>query len=309
MPLPANAKVIYEWLTGHGYSDNAAAGILGNMEQESGGNPESVGTGGNGLIGFTPARPGIVTGNTQVDLAKQLPMVNAYNHQNGNISVLNSKGSASAAAIYYMSTFERPAPATENEANRVSSADAVIQAAKSGNWSGSGSTLGGSASAPVSSDIFSGIGGDLVNGLLAQFGINSLADFIERALLILFGLILLIVGVVKIAGGPSGSKNPVSNIRSAKSEGDSEVESDSDDTADAVEDYSDKPYKSAKGKAKYEEYQDRETEKAYNKKAIHSREEMAADDSGSASAFQKMKSSGMVKTLAKEAPMAAEIPF
>jgi hypothetical protein len=308
MPLPANAKVIYEWLTGHGYSDNAAAGILGNMEQESGGNPESVGTGGNGLIGFTPARPGIVTGNIQNDLAKQLPMVNAYNHQNGNISVLNSKGSASAAAIYYMSSFERPAVATENEANRVSSADAVIQAAKSGNWSGSGSTLGSNNAPSSGGDIFSGIGGDLVNGLLGQLGINSLSDFIERGLLILMGLILLIVGVVKITGGPKGSSNPVSNIKSAKSDSDSEVESDSDNAADDVEDYADKPYKSEAGKKQYEEYQDRETEKAYNKKAVHSSEE-AASEPESASAFSKIKSSGMIKTLAKEAPMAAEIPF
>ena len=44
--LPDNVTAIVSFLLANGYSDNAAAGIAGNMYQESGGNPESVGTGG-----------------------------------------------------------------------------------------------------------------------------------------------------------------------------------------------------------------------------------------------------------------------
>ena len=52
--LPENVTAIVSFLLAHGYSDNAAAGIAGNMYQESKGNPESEGMGGGGLIGFTP---------------------------------------------------------------------------------------------------------------------------------------------------------------------------------------------------------------------------------------------------------------
>ena len=55
--LPDNVTAIVSFLLAHGYSDNAAAGIAGNMYQESKGNPESEGMGGGGLIGFTRCRP------------------------------------------------------------------------------------------------------------------------------------------------------------------------------------------------------------------------------------------------------------
>src|ERR1700727_489496 len=39
--IPANAQTIYNYLTSQGLSANAAAGILGNIQQESGGNPSA----------------------------------------------------------------------------------------------------------------------------------------------------------------------------------------------------------------------------------------------------------------------------
>ena len=62
-PLPANYAAIMSFLTSHGYTGNAAAGMAGNIYQESGGNPESEGDGGGGLIGWTPLPGGYVTGN------------------------------------------------------------------------------------------------------------------------------------------------------------------------------------------------------------------------------------------------------
>ena len=69
------------FLLAHGYSDNAAAGIAGNMYQESKGNPESEGMGGGGLIGFTPLPAGYVTGNPAADLQTQLAAVLTYNQR------------------------------------------------------------------------------------------------------------------------------------------------------------------------------------------------------------------------------------
>lgn len=66
----------------------AAAGATASIWGESGWNPESVGTGGNGLIGWTPPRPGIVTGNKQRDLDKQLPMIKQFISQSGDEGVI-----------------------------------------------------------------------------------------------------------------------------------------------------------------------------------------------------------------------------
>jgi phage-related protein len=66
----------------------AATGATASIWGESGWNPESVGTGGNGLIGWTPPRPGIVTGNVTRDLAKQLPMIKEFIAQSGDEGVI-----------------------------------------------------------------------------------------------------------------------------------------------------------------------------------------------------------------------------
>jgi hypothetical protein len=126
--LPANYRAIATFLTGHGYSHTGASGIAGNILQESGGNPESAGSGGNGLIGWTPARAGFVTGNPGRDLAVQLNAILAYNNAQGGISTLNAQPTAASAAAYYMSHFERPAVATENAERREAGANAVFKA-------------------------------------------------------------------------------------------------------------------------------------------------------------------------------------
>jgi Phage tail lysozyme len=125
--LPANVQTIVSFLVSHGYSDLAAAGIAGNMYQESKGDPESVGMGGGGLIGFTPLPAGYVTGNPAVDLQTQLNAVLTYNQQWAQyIPALNAATNATEAADIYMDDFERPGiPAA---ANREAAANAVAQA-------------------------------------------------------------------------------------------------------------------------------------------------------------------------------------
>lgn len=125
--LPANVQTIVTFLIAHGYTDLAAAGIAGNMYRESLGNPESVGSGGGGLIGFTPLPAGYVTGNPAADLRTQLNAVLTYNQQWAQyIPALNAATSATQAADIYMNDFERPGipAASEREAAAVAVAAA-----------------------------------------------------------------------------------------------------------------------------------------------------------------------------------------
>jgi hypothetical protein len=125
--LPANYAAIVGYLTSHGYAGIAAAGIAGNIYQESKGNPESVGSGGGGLIGWTPLPAGLVTGNPAADLQAQLAAILAYNQQwSAYIPTLNAATSATEAADIYMNDFERPG--LPEAGNREAAADAVAAA-------------------------------------------------------------------------------------------------------------------------------------------------------------------------------------
>jgi hypothetical protein len=125
--LPANVTAIVSFLLANGYTDNAAAGIAGNIYQESKGNPESVGMGGGGLIGWTPLPSGFVTGNASADLQTQLSALLTYNQGWAQfLPALNSAASPAAAADIYVTDFERagiPAASTrEASAQNVASA-------------------------------------------------------------------------------------------------------------------------------------------------------------------------------------------
>jgi len=105
-----NYVTIARFLMAHGYTRAAAAGIVGCIAGESAGNPESVGSGGGGLIGWTPLRPGLVTGNPTVDLMTQLNAILTYNDAYSQfVPLLNSVSSPVDAADIYSMDFERPA--------------------------------------------------------------------------------------------------------------------------------------------------------------------------------------------------------
>jgi hypothetical protein len=125
--VPQNAGEIVRFLVGHGYTPMAAAGIAGNIYQESQGNPESIGTGGGGLIGWTPLPAGFVTGNPAADLQTQLEALLAYNQQwAAYIPALNAATTPALAADIYMDDFERPGDPAAG--NREAAASAVAQA-------------------------------------------------------------------------------------------------------------------------------------------------------------------------------------
>jgi hypothetical protein len=106
-----NYLTIANFLVGNGYSKAAAAGICGCIAGESGGNPESVGTGGDGLIGWTPPSTGpALTGHASADLDTQMAAILTYNNAQGagRIRMLNAISNPVAAADFYSENFERP---------------------------------------------------------------------------------------------------------------------------------------------------------------------------------------------------------
>lgn len=146
MPIPENAQAIYTFLTGQGFNANAAAGILGNIEQESGGNPEEAG---GGLIQ--------ILGHAGGTLTEQLAATMTYIKANGSVADINAHAtSPSAAALYFSTAYERPNTALANNANRESSAIAVAQAASSGKWP-TGAAAGSAAPATDLSSFLTGI--------------------------------------------------------------------------------------------------------------------------------------------------------
>lgn len=110
-----NMVQIARYFMAHGASKTAAAGVAACVWGESEGNPESVGSGGFGLIGWTgntiglPAGYSGPTGNADYDMQVQLAGVVAYIRANGGWGPINAAGSAVGAAMVFSSRYERPA--------------------------------------------------------------------------------------------------------------------------------------------------------------------------------------------------------
>jgi hypothetical protein len=108
---------VAQYLVKNGYSDAAAAGVASCVDGESGGNPESVGSGGGGLIGWTPIssaapNPNIITGNAAQDMMTQLGDLLYYNSTEigqSLVTQLNGISDPVAAADFYSQNFEKPA--------------------------------------------------------------------------------------------------------------------------------------------------------------------------------------------------------
>lgn len=158
-----NAQAIYRFLIGIGLTPNAAAGVAGNIYQESHGNPAITGSGGGGLFGLTGSGGGSLT--------EELHSLVHYINQNGSVADINAHASSpSAAAQYFSNKYERPG--SPNMSIRIAAADWVSQAARSGNW-GSGVSV----NAPPS-----GKGGTLKEvdaALNAQSGFGYLGNFVS----------------------------------------------------------------------------------------------------------------------------------
>lgn len=137
--IPENGKAIYAFLRAEGFTLNAASGILGNIEQESGGNPAESG---GGLIQILQGNPGYTSSGS---LKAQLAGVMAYIRANGSVADINAHAqSPESAALYFSSKYERPG--IPDNANRTASASLVAAAAKSGNWATTSNLTSGTPS-------------------------------------------------------------------------------------------------------------------------------------------------------------------
>lgn len=138
MPIPQNAEAIWAFLLSQGFTPNAAAGILGNIEQESGGNPNEPG---GGLIQ--------ILGQAGGSLTEQFTAMMNYIKTNGSVADINAHASTPEdAALYFSTKYERPNAAAANNPNREQSASDVLVASKTGNWSTTVGTGDGGGSSP-----------------------------------------------------------------------------------------------------------------------------------------------------------------
>lgn len=136
-----NAQQIWNYLTSQGLNSKAAAGIMGNLQQESGLNPNAPGGGlaqwigsrGQALNQYASAN-----GMSPNSLNAQLGylMTELKSGQYGSISALNSQSSASAAAQYFEQNFEKAG--TPMMSNRVNYANSYYD--QYGSSGGSSST-------------------------------------------------------------------------------------------------------------------------------------------------------------------------
>lgn len=131
--IPQNAQAIANYLSGKGANKIAIAGILGNIMQESGGDPNAGSNPpGKGLLQIL-GDPG---GTVQQDLAKSWQYIQA----NGGISPVNKATTAAQAATIFSDKYERPG--NPQLSNRISYANKAYAA---GYASGTTSTDSGLA--------------------------------------------------------------------------------------------------------------------------------------------------------------------
>lgn len=158
-----------------GLTPNAAAGVAGNIYQESHGNPGATSGAGGGLFGETLANGGAVSGGS---LSEQLSALLAYINANGSVADINANASSpTAAAEYFEEKYERAG--IPDMTNRVEAAEWVAASAESGNW-GSGITVtDATTSASTDSSILGGLLG--IPSQITQF--FSDADTLVNALM------------------------------------------------------------------------------------------------------------------------------
>lgn len=218
MPVPQNAQAIWNFLLQQGFNQNAAAGIEGNIEQESGGDPRA---------GTNPPGAGLIQilGDPGGSLQSELQKTMTYIRQNGSVQDINAHASTpQSAALWFSTRYERPLASAANNPNREQSAADVLAAARSGNWQTTSGPvqnatptsfgipglnlpfpfnlfpgLGGSSN-PIN-DISNSIGSIFEKGIQKAFGVASFKDLWERLGLILLGVVLIIVGIHILATG------------------------------------------------------------------------------------------------------------
>lgn len=236
-------RTIYTDLVNAGLSSNQAAGVMGNMEYESGFNVEAhaMDTNGfesNGLIQWNeasyPDSGSLITGNVNKDLQDQINYLihNTHNTQEGLQGSTAGQVGGNWASHVEVCQGCQPGGAQYNE--RVAAATRIEQSAQSGNWPKGGSGIsgsgGGGSNANTTANVSCGsfwqamLGGPnsilqylscqsangIVGGVTGSNNLGPIAGFFmdpvdafERGGLVIFGAILVIVGIAILGFGPA----------------------------------------------------------------------------------------------------------
>lgn len=215
-----NLDSVAEFLMDNGYSRAAAAGISGTIAGESAGDPESVGSGGAGLIGNTPPYPNEVTGNAQADFDNELSNLLQYADSNsaeavmrGGVDLATLKQATNPVqAAQWWSAFEGPlvpgsdvrsgvANTVYNDLNGFTPGSVYTQPNKGGVLTGAPGNSGSPATAIL--DSFPGGGFDPLNwpseagraiGGAEGSVENAIGTGIESAIKGMFGSIMSSLG-------------------------------------------------------------------------------------------------------------------
>lgn len=203
-----NLVELASYLMQHGYSAAAAAGVAGAAAGESSGDPEAVGTGGAGLIGWTPPSKAapyqpIVSGNDQRDFNYQLADIVQYNSQQGmdDLQQLNAQTDPVKAADYYSQVFERPLVTDSDVRPAVANYvyDKVSGLPTTGTLTSTTPTdTNTNPTSNITTTSFNPLNPASWLGLLG--GSGKFTDYLERFALVVFGGALILIGVWMLAG-------------------------------------------------------------------------------------------------------------
>ena len=205
MTIAPNAQYAYQYLIKAGLTPNAAAGAVGNMEAESGVNPESVNS--IGAIGIAQwlggrQKPGMQTGNPAVDLNTQLADVvtelhGPYKNVLNQIQAATSPKQAANewGAGYEIYETKDPNGLSASGQIRQANSQEIWNAATTNNWA--------TATPPSPAGNNTTSGNSSSGGTQAQYTnllSSALSDFIGKGtatkiLLAIVGLILLAIGL------------------------------------------------------------------------------------------------------------------
>lgn len=213
-------QTIWNDLIAEGASAIQAAGIMGNMQNESAFDPEAVGDSGTsfGLVQQHGSYSYLVTGNTQSDLARQLANIKS------DIG-LASGSTAAEAGGNFASKFEICVgcqPGGAQYSQRSANATAIYNAAQSGNWpqggTGAAATGGtggtGSTSCGIT-DITCWVNQGVTSALSQlnpitwienAFG-STFKNIMMRLGLILLGGIVIFVGIMALTHSSPGKSS------------------------------------------------------------------------------------------------------
>lgn len=132
--MAGNAAYAYSWFIDHGFSRNAAAGIVGNLVQESGVNPHSnqVGGPGRGIAQWSEGErwSSLVAwanrnGHDPEHLDTQLQWLMIEMRGLGMVDKMKGMVNRDAATRYFMNVFERPDPRYANLSGRMAFATQI----------------------------------------------------------------------------------------------------------------------------------------------------------------------------------------